>query len=144
MAKSISFAAALAVLATMVNSAFLPACDCVGPKNAKAARDAAAAVFTGRVVQLTEKPNFMHEVVFKVDRQWKGITSEKVIVLTAANGGACGYTFQLGQSYLVFCHAEEKSKSLHTDICTRNANVKEARADIEELGPVQALPAAKP
>src|SRR5688572_7555297 len=70
----------------------------------------AHAVFTGRVVAVGDTvvgegrfPGpYMRRVTLRVDRAWKGVESDTIVVLTGMNDGACGVRFRRGASYLVF------------------------------------------
>ena len=39
-----------------------------------------------------------------VDRAWKGSVAEEVFIQTGSGGGDCGYRFEVGRSYLLYCY----------------------------------------
>jgi hypothetical protein len=51
----------------------------------------------GREVTFTEK--IVH---LKIRQAWKGVDADSIDVITAAQGGMCGYDFKPGKRYLVF------------------------------------------
>ncbi|MBE9062142.1 hypothetical protein [cf. Phormidesmis sp. LEGE 11477] len=109
------------------------ACRCVLPESASIGRDASTAVFTGEVVSITPSENG-YTVDFSVSEHWKGTEAETVRVRTAVSSAACGYTFDVGQSYLVYAVGEETDLSVN--ICGRTAPLDNAADDIIEFGDV--------
>lgn len=121
-------------------------CSCVGPQDVAAAVQSADAVFTGSVVSVRDTvvgggsahgPWSMRRVTLRVKRAWKGAETRDVIVLTGMGGGDCGFPFQRGKTYLVYAHRSD-SGGLGAGICGRTASLRNAAADLRELGtPVQ-------
>src|ERR1043165_5497088 len=77
------------------------ACSCAPPRSPSIERERAAAVFSGRVLTVKEykaPSNFagLAEVVFEVDKVWKGNHSRTITVFTPNNSAACGYGFAAG------------------------------------------------
>ena len=116
-----------------------------------AARDDAAAVFSGRVLgvepvrQPGSSPNAPfagYAVSFEVERAWKPWTlPERVEVGTAASGASCGLRFEIGREYLIYARGSVTMDSaetrLGTDQCTRTRQLDAAAADFPwlELAP---------
>jgi Tissue inhibitor of metalloproteinase. len=55
-------------------------------------------------------------VTFEVSKVWKGSIEKETVVRTVRYEESCGYTFSLGNSYLVF--ADEKDGVVRTGLCT--------------------------
>lgn len=145
----------LAWFALSVDPAF--PCSCAtGPSIAfqeqvTAARDGAAAVFSGRVLSVEpvrqpgSSPNAPfagYAVSFEVERAWKPRKlPERVEVGTAASGAACGLRFEIGREYLIYARGSVTMDSaetrLGTDQCTRTGLLDAATADFPwlELAP---------
>jgi hypothetical protein len=88
------------------------ACEPVIPKHPF--RDAKI-VFFGELVEATETNDRCSRVVkFKVERYWKGKTTEYVTLETPTTL-CCGYGFRVGEKYLVFAY-REKSSRLETSV----------------------------
>lgn len=91
----------------------------------------ASAVFSGRVLEVgivtLSSGTRMYEVVFQVDQSWKEVTSEKVTVLTGLDESSCGYTFDLGNDYLVY--ATLWGDFPVASICSRTREISEASED---------------
>jgi len=110
------------------------ACSCAPPPPPKQALEAATAVFSGKVVEIKpgKQPFAPRQVSFEVDRSFKGIDGRRVVVATAADSAMCGYAFQQGKNYLVYCCGDKKS--LSTNICTRTKGMEAAGEDLKDLG----------
>lgn len=115
-------------------------CSCVGPREVPAALESAKAVFAGTVVAIRDTtvqtqhgPWSQRVVTLRVDRTWKGVESETVVVLTGWGGGDCGFPFERGESYLVYANGRP-GELLGTGICGRTAELSRAAADLRELG----------
>jgi hypothetical protein len=114
------------------------ACTCVPPPAPTAALEDAAAVFSGKVVQIKKhKPAgdifSAVEVVFRVDEAWKGVGKKTVTVFTSSQSAACGYGFSKGHTYLVYASGNSRGR-LSTSICSRTKRLKDAREDLDALG----------
>ncbi|WP_258022882.1 hypothetical protein [Brevibacillus formosus] len=123
------------------------ACSCARPPDPLTAKDQSAAVFTGKVLQVIEKTDWLHllpfwdkperggfDVIFEVQSTWKGVDQTQVQIVTSGLGGACGIPFQPGQEYLVYASFWELNE-LETNICTRTAMKSDAGDDLLALGP---------
>lgn len=114
------------------------ACTCVPVTSASQGLEGATAVFSGKVIEIrTHKQSediFARvEVVFETERVWKGVVTRRFSVFTSSQSSACGYGFKEGRTYLVYAHGHIGSR-LSTSICSRTRRLKDARADLEELG----------
>ena len=115
------------------------ACTC-GESTVAEYRERATAVFVGRVTS-KRKSNAVErdggEITLKVERVWKGVISEKVIVYTGATDdlypfvNLCATPFRLGQRYIVFAYGQDK---FATDVCAGSGEFPYANQVIRELG----------
>ena len=116
------------------------ACTCELPTSGKTlkqhvseAREKSKAVFSGEVVEVTADPKMRYlKVKLRVERIWKGILSNEVIVVTGRGGGDCGYPFEVGARYLVFAYGDDTK--LETNICQRTKGLADAAEDLKLLG----------
>lgn len=102
-------------------------CETIPPVASEVAR--AHTVFVGRVMKMAverriAEPGLLHEsevlvCTFSVAAPIKGVTPGKieVVVITALQGSACGFPFEIGSSYLVY--ASVFRNELETSICRR-------------------------
>ena len=97
------------------------------------ARQQADSVFIGTVISISESADgYYKEVRMKVETRWKGVKGRKeVVVFTGRGGGDCGFSFAVGEKYLVY--ASRFNDRLSTNICQRTSNVAWAREDIAIL-----------
>ncbi|WP_237899228.1 hypothetical protein [Brevibacillus brevis] len=122
------------------------ACSCARPPDPLTAKDQSAAVFTGKVLQVNERTDWLRwlpfwdkperggfDVIFEVQSTWKGVDQTQVQIVTSSLGGACGIPFQPGQEYLVYASYWELNE-LETNICTRTALKADAGEDLQVLG----------
>ncbi len=67
-----------------------------------------AFVFSGTVIEIveegaTEAESPIFFTTFEVDRSWKGIDGQETTIVSWADSGAdCGYSFEVGEAYLVY------------------------------------------
>ena len=113
------------------------ACKCAEPEAPSAALASAQAVFQGEVASIDDSGS-ERLVTLRVPKAWKGIESaEEVRVRTRKESAACGFPFEVGQSYLIYAAKAEPSQpgvSLQVLRCGRTRPIAEADADIKELG----------
>lgn len=80
----------------------------------------AAAVFYGKVIEITQKPGTLYVTVkLQVEKSWKNQLENEVIIQTGLGNGDCGYKFEKGERYLVYAYGNENS--LSTNICQRTS-----------------------
>lgn len=107
----------VSLLATVFTALPVFACSCDWP-SVVGAVGWASSVFAGHVVALRVEDS---EIVCTFDDidPLKGVDDgvASVEVRTSRAASACGYTFQLDRSYLVY--ARERDGALHTDTCHR-------------------------
>jgi hypothetical protein len=116
------------------------ACSCAPPPPPQTALKQSNAVFTGTVIGVTTSGND-HVVRLRVESSWKGAKCGEATVVTASEDAACGYTFQVGQSYLVY--AVKEQGKLSTNLCSRTKPTSEATEDLTALGkPATTCPAS--
>lgn len=127
------------------------ACSCASPPDPLTAKDLSAAVFTGKVLRVNERTDWIgllsfwdkpvrrgFDVIFEVQSTWKGVDQQQVLIVTDGLGGACGIPFQPGQEYLVYASYWELNE-LETNICTRTVLKTDAGEDLQVLGLAQCL-----
>ena len=139
----------IGVLLCMVGSAGVSvACTCMHLKGDPAgAFTTGSAVFSGKVLKITEGKSSppatdLKEltVKFRVEKSWKLIRKDEVMVFTVNTSSLCGFPFTVGESYLVYARGGNK---LYTDICTRTVHVMGAKQDLEYLNRRQLLKGKK-
>ncbi|HEX8286488.1 MAG TPA: hypothetical protein VF556_00745 [Pyrinomonadaceae bacterium] len=130
-----------AVLAFLIfTNTEIHACSCFNPDNetltqkVNKAKNDSQAVFTGRVLEVIQKPE-KHQIIVKLkaEKSWKGSVSRQITIVTASNSALCGYNFEVGKSYLIYAQ-DYGTNNLQTNLCTRTAGVSEAKADLKVLG----------
>ncbi|MBX7173303.1 MAG: hypothetical protein K1X72_20200 [Pyrinomonadaceae bacterium] len=99
-----------------------------------------AYVFSGEVIEITKHPIYQNQIIvkFKVEKIWKGKSSQEVLVTTANDSAACGYDrFIVGNKYLVYTTYGEIN-NLTTNICSRT-NLLENNKDLKFLDNLKIL-----
>ena len=143
--RSVVFASLLIGLFTLSPETL--ACECLGgTASGREALPAYSAVFLGYVVNIklltSDSPvreneyrfDDQAEVTFRVRRSWKGAEQQIVKVLTATQGPACGYPFQVGQYYLVYA-LQADGPVLRCSTCSPTKEFGQAGQDMASLGP---------
>src|SRR4030095_8655022 len=101
----------------------------IEPKSVKKALERSAAVFSGEVLAVKSGPYFL-QARFRVERSWKGVEAEEVLVST--DGSAESPHYRVGEEYLVF--AGRSNGGLFTGSCSRTKKLGHADADLQQLG----------
>lgn len=128
------------LLALMWGNEAVEACRCRPPPPPKESLKQAGAVFAGKVVDIKyDDGKSRMTVTIEVAATWKGDVGKTVEVQTATSSAACGYNFQKGNSYLVYClkspdKKDGKQPPLRTNICTRTRPMSQANDDLKDLG----------
>lgn len=127
----------------MFGSNTILACSCLPAKSAAQELKQSTAVFSGKVVKIKRHKQADNifasvEVVFSIQKVWKGVKKKTVSVFTSSNSAACGYSFRENQTYLVYANGNDEGK-LSTSICSRTKRLKDAREDLKELGAVKGM-----
>ena len=156
------------------------ACSCVAAASPDKAFRSAPSVFIGMVTKITPAKRAgavmplsgkkagqweqMEEgvwvVTLNVQESFKGVRGSAVELVTDTDTAACGYPFEVGQSYLVYAYQRASARQryggeglsrsllravdnfnrglnpLETNLCTRTNNVKESE---EEVGLIRRL-----
>lgn len=120
---------ALAALAALVAAGPVVACSCIPSPPPLEALEEATEVFLGRVIALQGAGELEERVVFAVLKAWKGVETETFAVTTPKSSAACGFSFHLNKTYLVYAH------DARTGLCTRTSTRLRARPDLRALGP---------
>jgi hypothetical protein len=115
------------------------ACTCSAPPSTTEALKRSAAVFRGRVTQISRlfldriglTKTGSHQVKFEILKQWKGSPTKSTVVITRLTGEACGFPFEENKEYLVYVVTEPKD--IQTGICTGTKNITEAEQEMEQL-----------
>ncbi len=143
--KKLTLLSLFSVALMLVAASDSYACSCMAPspdtpmkKLVVDAKDGSDAVFVGKVVSVrTADENLpaaaRNYVSFSVLRSWKGVTTESVEILTAANSAMCGVGFEVGKQYIVYANKGE-AEVLSTNICTRTRRVSSTSRDERYLG----------
>jgi len=117
------------------------ACSCAAPPTVQDELDRKTAVFAGKVTevvrpdkQVLDSAIDLVEVVFEVDRAWKGEPAQRTKVYTALGSESCGYTgFKPGERYLVSAYGSPDK--LETGFCEMTKPIEAAAAELTQLGP---------
>ncbi|MGB5035899.1 MAG: SdrD B-like domain-containing protein [Blastocatellia bacterium] len=92
-------------------------------------------VFVGTVEEMTpqateppqpggqEYPGSLLAVRFAVDEKFKGVQSDRVVVITSGEGSSCAIGFVVGKRYLVFARQSKEVGGLVTGQCDLTAGV---------------------
>lgn len=101
-------------------------------------------IFSGTVVSISEPvvrtrhgfQIYFYDVEFEVSRFWKGAVSRSFTVETNVEGSACGYSFEVGDTYLVYAidAEEDEDRPPATSICRRTQTLGDAQEDLAKLG----------
>lgn len=120
------------------------ACSCAQISSVEDALHMKTAVFSGKVVKVNENEKGKKvissadpvEITLEVDRVWKGEVGRSQIVYTAIGEESCGFTFQMGNEYVVYAHSKTSNgnEQLETHLCDRTGLLAAASDDLEILG----------
>ena len=109
------------------------ACRCRPPAPPLEALKKSKAAFVGKVTAV--KVDGRQKVVsVAVSQSWKGDVAKEITVHTAGSSAACGYGFQVGKEYLIYCSGKS-GDVWTTNLCTRTRPLGKAKEDLEALGP---------
>jgi hypothetical protein len=142
-------AAVLGLLCAVdVSTVKVRACDCVrlAPLSA-AVREETEFIFHGRVLEIVEREEHIRttrdggatgevrpldrQVVFAVQRAWRGVSSERVSVTSLVSD--CMFAFEIGREYLVFARKGDDGRPT-TGICMRTSALPAAGPILAQLG----------
>lgn len=101
-----------------------------------------SAVFAGTVRELAsvrDRPGSL-AIRFEVDQRGRGIESDTALVESEPqNGFNCGYTFHLGERYVVYAYTSPGGQ-LTTDMCSGTKPARAAAADLALLEEITGKP----
>ncbi|WP_436238985.1 hypothetical protein [Paenibacillus sp. LjRoot153] len=100
------------------------------------------AVFSGKVLAIEPKVLDINGILdhkiavhFDVEKSWKGMNQTQAIVLTNLGEPSCGYTFQQGETYLVFAYDYDfKENMLQTSSCSLTKKLTTATLELSKMG----------
>jgi hypothetical protein len=97
-------------------------------------RKSSQAIFSGKVLSIEISRGVYWAVKFKVERAWKYVDSQDVVIFTMSpDGASCGVDFILGENYLVYAGIAFENE-LWTNHCTRTQKLRYAHRDLLILG----------
>ena len=129
MKKMVLSAASLLVI---LQAASAYACSCL-PRTPQQSFASAQAVFAGRVIDVGQQnPASEVRVRFEVSRIWKGQKRPQIVVMTSSSSASCGYSFQVGENYLIYASLQESQ--LQTGLCSGTKPLSMAQEDLAVLG----------
>ena len=100
--------------------------------NVKTAYANSTAVFAGEVLSVEENGD-VKTFIFRVEKYWKGVKSEKIKVSVNETMRYQAW-FKVGEKYLVFAHDSEKDGKLWDGKCSGTKRLDDASKDMKELG----------
>lgn len=109
------------------------ACSC-GAQTIDKAWQSSSAVFTGKVAAIDKDPTGLwNKAQIQASKVFKGSasTTAATSVRTANVEASCGYSFQVGETYLVW--TTENNGQLSTGLCSLTKPLKQASDDLNWL-----------
>jgi MYXO-CTERM domain-containing protein len=126
---------ALPLVLVLVLSTLIPqraeACSCMAVSVEDAIANSAAIV-EARVVSVDPGEEGSVVVTLAVTQSWRGVETEQMVVRTSESSASCGYSFEVGVTYLVY--ADGTPDAWTVSLCSRTAVMTDATADREALG----------
>ncbi|NOU65299.1 hypothetical protein GC096_14760 [Paenibacillus sp. LMG 31461] len=118
------------------------ACSCAMQPDPIKAVEQSKAVFSGKVLAIEPKVLDINGILdhkiavhFAVEKSWKGMNQTQAIVLTNLGEPSCGYTFGLGETYLVFAYDYDyKENMLQTSSCSLTKKLTDATSELSKMG----------
>jgi len=136
MKKAIYISLALTMfLFASAEKSFACSCEVTLEPEKKQIQDAftsSGAVFSGEVVEVSESPADKNSLLvkFKVAQSWKGESKREITITTNKESSMCGYSFEVGEKYLVY--ANGLKNDLFVDNCSRTTNMSN-KGDVKYL-----------
>jgi hypothetical protein len=138
------FVVVLTGLLLTVNPCSVHACQCGPPPSPLDDYNQVEAVFTGVVISIEQDETYteFNSVEIQITSFWKGVSTATVYVLTGWFEGSCGYTFTIGEEYIIYADDDFLTESgpLVTDVCHRTRLVADAQEDYDVLGDPDTVP----
>jgi hypothetical protein len=111
-------------------------CTCAPPDNVEDEFVKSTAVYKATVQNISRVAGAAWEnlaIRSTVDQSWKGLGEQETItVRTASSSAACGFTFRVGETYLIYAFLNSEG-FLVTNNCRRTKNILDAEEDIAIL-----------
>ncbi len=139
----VSVGALLVLTLACVSDVWACSCEDPGPPCQDAFR--VDAIFSGTVRSITELPDdrpplrpnearipLAVRVDFDTIAGFRGINGPTASIVTAGSGPACGYTFKVGERYLVYA-TKSRGGGFVTGICSRTRPMRDAAEDLRFL-----------
>ena len=127
---------AVVLTATLLSASPASACSCIIDWTPLENLEAAAAVFTGRVVAVFPLVGEYGEEIFVYSIQthmvWKGDSKPYQIVYSARDSAQCGLVLTEEEDYLLY--ASRVGGDLYVNLCSRSTLVAFAQEDLDALG----------
>jgi 5-hydroxyisourate hydrolase-like protein (transthyretin family) len=77
---------------------------------------------------------FDHRLVrFEVAQTFRGELTVKAEIVTGWGGGNYGYSFNDGETYLVYASRNKENQRLYTSVCTRTRPISQASGDLDYI-----------
>lgn len=132
---------ALFITGLLGNFAQVLACSCAGTESVCESFSTADAVFVGKVTAAKEQRKEKNEngkevlfasqeIYFQVSESFFGVADNTQVALSEGFT-TCDYTFEIGETYLVYAYAYEKT--LTSNICSRTRRLFAANEDLPAL-----------
>ncbi len=119
------------------------ACQCMPTHDPAIEYGQVDAAFQGVVINISPSTSpYYLDVLVAVTGYWKGAVVTFMHVYTGEFDGSCGYTFEVGQAYLIYAmnSTDECCPGVFTSICNRTRFLSSASADLAFLGPPLPVP----
>jgi MYXO-CTERM domain-containing protein len=126
------FSLSAALLGLLAHAAPARACSCA-ELPFEMARQSSVAIFEARVASIEDGADGARHVHLDVVQTWLAAEHEHAEVVTASTEAACGFTFVVGQSYLVYASALE-GEAYRVSLCSRTRLMADADDDRALLG----------
>jgi hypothetical protein len=117
----------VAVLLLTSSPAAQGTCECARAEAPCSAYWTGNVVFVGRVESVRRDAGG-RRVTFSVLERFRGVSSNRVDVLTGASSDRCSLTFKAGREYVVY--ASRDARGVATGACSRTREIEDAAADL--------------
>ncbi|MGH7450573.1 MAG: T9SS type A sorting domain-containing protein [bacterium] len=140
MNRRIFFFIVIILALTSVDAQETRACSCWPPPPPAQAFAEADAVFMGKVESFEFIENGNRRLAkISLVKIWKGDRHAVSDIYTGANSAACGYDFQIGETYIIYAYKGEAGR-LQTGLCERTAPLHSATEDLKYLEALSFFP----
>lgn len=124
-----------------IGSSTASACSCVPTdpnltvkQQVAAAMKNGGAIFSAKIIAVKTNDEQYQQVTYTIEvvRVWKGKVPKTTTISTGANSAMCGYSFSVGETYLIYGGGDAKN-GFSTTHCTRTAQL-QGNQDVHFLG----------